>query len=406
MSKKAAITKASTNFRKCHDGRLPLDGFVLGSDLNASSSIITSDGKYLPPKIPEDWKSSKQSSSGSTTSNYLSTAEMAKASNLDPKSRAAMLGEKQLPGKSVFDYLSSAARERLVSASGKKNLPPALGELPDGYALTEEERQKEILSQVPKLDKDIAIAALGRGTSGWIPYADDDAKRARYLEFLEYQAGIRNTLPQKVQAFKKDDWLKELQEFAHCAQIFKPMTGLMATRFTSSSSAPKPTLESPTSTGPGSLLSKPVPKAEDPAEAAAKVGMFGHMTRSSQDFYPSRLLCKRFNVKPPAHVQLDPDRTPDDTGSGKSTSGFQSGDGQAARNLDLVSKSAIDDMLRESGGRNQHWNSVDHGADGAVPQPSQEDIVDPERNEALEGEKASEAVFKAIFGDDDDDEEY
>jgi G patch domain-containing protein 1 len=402
ISKKNAMAKASASLRKCYDGRLPLDGFVLSNDATSLSSIIASDGKYSPPEVPESWRSAKKPSSKQKPSNYISTAEAAKESKLDPKSRATLLGEASLPGKSVFDYLSSAARERLVSASGKSNLPPALGEIPRGYALTDEERQRELSSQVPKLDKNVAIAALGRGASGWMPYTEDDNKRSRYREYLERQAGIRESLPQRALDMTKDDWLKELQEFAHCAQIFKPMTGMMATRFTSSSSS-KVALDSQTLTSPEDLLSKPPPKTEDPAEAAAKVGMFGPMTRSTQDFYPTRLLCKRFNVKPPAHVQLDPDRTTEDGADG-GASGFQAGDGPPRRSLELVSKSAMNDILVESGGRNQHLLSLGIGSGIADLQQSTEDIVDPDRNEALEGERAGEAVFKAIFGDGDDDD--
>jgi len=400
ISKKKAMAKASANLRKCHDGRLPLDGFVLSNDVSSLSSIIASDGKYLPPKVPDGWKSAKQPSSDRKTLNYLSTAEAARESRLDPKARAALLGEASLPGKSVFDYLSSAARERLASASGRTDLPPALGEIPKGYALTNEERQRELSSQIPKLERDVAIAALSRGASGWMPYAEDENKRSRYREYLEGQTGIRESLPQRVLGVTRDDWLKELQEFAHCAQIFKPMAGMMATRFTSSSSLNTAT-DTHASTGTESLLNKPAPKAEDPAEAAAKVGMFGPMTRSTQDFYPTRLLCKRFNVKPPAHVQLDPDRTAED-GDGV-TGGHQAGDGQPVRSLELVSKSAMNDILIASGGRNQHLLSSGAGSGAADLQQPTENIVDPDRNEALEGERAGEAVFKAIFGDDDDD---
>lgn len=401
ISKKKAMAKASVSLRKCHDGRLPLDGFVLSNDTSSLSSIIASDGKYLPPKVPDGWKSAKQPSSERKTFNYLSTAEAARESRLDPKARAMLLGEASLPGRSVFDFLSPAARDRLASASGRTNLPPALGEIPKGYALTDEERQRELSSQIPKLERDVAIAALGRGASGWMPYAEDENKRSRYREYLEGQAGIRESLPQRVLEMTKDDWLKELQEFAHCAQIFKPMTGMMATRFTSSLSL-KTASDTQTSTGTETLLSKPAPKVEDPAEAAAKVGMFGPMTRSTQDFYPTRLLCKRFNVKPPAHVQLDPDRTAEDGGDGV-TGGYQAGDGQPGRSLELVSKSAMNDIMMASGGKNQHLSLSGTGSGTTDLQQPTEDIVDPDRNEALEGDRAGEAVFKAIFGDDDDD---
>jgi G patch domain-containing protein 1 len=391
ISKKTAMAKATAGLRKCHDGRLPLDGFILSSK-DEFSSVIQSAGKYAPPKIPEGWKSSKQPTPGSQAA-YLSTAEAAKASKLDPKSRASILGEAALPGKSVFDFLSSAARNRIAAASGKANLPAALGEIPEGYSMTEEERQKELLAQIPKVDKYTADAALSRGASGFMPYSEDEAKRNRYRAYLENQAGITPSLPERTPSISRDDWLKELREFANCAQIFKPMSGMMATRFTSSTTAPKLASDAPDSTA-SSLLSKPAPKLEDPAEQAAKLGMYGPMTRSSQDWYPTRLLCKRFNVRPPAHVQ--PGATEHDEGA-------------APRNMapDLVSKAAIDDMMK---GSFQYRNDTretklsEPVAPATPVEKPQEIVVDADRNEALEGQRAGEAVFKAIFGDDSDED--
>lgn len=391
ISKKTAMAKASAGLRKCHDGRLPLDGFILSSK-DEFSSVIQSAGKYAPPKIPEGWKSSKQPTPGSQAA-YLSTAEAAKASKLDPKSRASILGEAALPGKSVFDFLSSAARDRIAAASGKANLPVALGEIPEGYSMTEKERQKELLAQIPKVDKYTADAALSRGASGFMPYGEDEAKRNRYRAYLENQADITPNLPERTPGVSRDDWLKELREFANCAQIFKPMSGMMATRFTSSTTAPKLASDAPDSTA-SSLLSKPAPKPEDPTEQAAKLGMYGPMTRSSQDWYPTRLLCKRFNVKPPAHVQ--PGATEHD-------------EGPAPRNMapDLVSKAAIDDMMKESfqyRNDTRETKTSEPVAPATPLEKPQEIVVDADRNEALEGQRAGEAVFKAIFGDDSDED--
>jgi G patch domain-containing protein 1 len=391
ISKKAAAARASLGLRKCHDGRLPLDGFILSTEPDPVTAEAALNDKYRPPEVPEGWKSSKTPTSGPASAGYVSTAEAAKASKLDPKSRAALLGEAPLPGKSVFDFLSSAARDRIAAASGKSNLPAALGEVPEGYAMTPEERRRELLSQIPKVDTDVAVAALGRGASGWMPYSDDESKRARYRGYLEIQAGIRDGLPENAPNISKDDWLKELHEFAHCAQIFKPMTGMMATRFTSSSST-FTTASANDAVSSGSLLSKPEPKPEDPAEAAAKVGMFGRMTRSEQDFYPTRLLCKRFGVHPPAHVQPDPDR--------------EGGPPQEQGPSQPFSKSDIDDLIRESSGVNSQWSTrtATASTENATSVKDKEVVIDVERNEALEGEKAGEAVFKAIFGDDSDED--
>lgn len=386
ISKKAALARASNGLRKCHDGRLPLEGFVLSSNDSSNQSPQA----FVPPQIPEGWKSSKQPRSVSGQTEYLSTADMAKASRLDPKSRASILGEAALPGKSVFDFLTPSARERLASASGKSDLPAALGEIPQGYSLTEEERRKEMLSQIPKIDTEVAGAALSRGASGFMPYGDDLPKRERYRAFLEYQAGLSPNTPERGPGVLKDHWLKELKEFADCAQIFKPMTSMMASRFTVSTTAPSTALNrSDSATEP--LLSKPAPKPEDPAEAAAKVGMYGPLTRSSQDFYPTRLLCKRFNVKPPAHVKPDAGEDPS----------------QDSRTADLISKSAMEEIRKESGAmgfQTRHLGDDSPDTKNESAEKAPEVVIDIEKNEALEGQRAGEAVFKAIFGDDSDDD--
>ncbi|KAG0649867.1 G patch domain-containing 1 [Hyphodiscus hymeniophilus] len=388
ISKKTVLARAALGLRKCHDGRLPLDGFILTST-NEFSLIVLSSDKYTLPSIPENWKSSKTPSTASQTASFLSTADAAKASKLDPKSRASILGEAALPGKSVFDFLSPAARDRLASASGKTNLPNALGEIPEGYAMTDEEKQRDLLAQIPKVDKYTADAALARGASGFMPYGEDELKRHRYRTYLETQAGISPNLPERGPGMSRDDWLKELREFASCAQIFKPMSGLMATRFTSSTSAPKLASDSPDSKE--SLLSKPAPKPEDPAEQAAKLGMYGPMTRSSTDWYPTRLLCKRFNVKPPAHVQ--PGTTEHDDGGPEQRT-----------TTDLVGKSMMKDILLQSGGSNPFSGKEVKEETEAVGEKVVV-VVDAEKNEALEGKRAGEAVFKAIFGDDSDDDQ-
>jgi G patch domain-containing protein 1 len=392
ISKKAALAKASTSLRKCHDGRLPLDGFIL-SIKDEFASLVQSVARYAPPGVPEGWVSSKQARTETKLIPYVSTADAAKGSQLDPRSRASILGEAALPGKSVFDFLTPAARDRLVSASGKTNLPQALGEIPKGYSMTADEREKELLAQVPKVDKYTADAALSRGASGFMPYGEDEAKRARYRAYLENQSGILPSLPPRAPGVRSEDWLKELKEFANCAQIFKPMSGMMATRFTTSTTAPKLASDAPDSTVP--LLSKPTPNPGDPAEQAAKLGMYGPMTRSVKDWYPTRLLCKRFNIKPPAHVQPGATEHVEE--------------GHESRNVapDLVSKSAIDMMMRETHSKGPVVSDIPESSSRPTHVPIEkppEVLIDAGRNEALEGQKAGEAVFKAIFGDDSDDE--
>ncbi|KAF2495779.1 DUF1604-domain-containing protein [Lophium mytilinum] len=392
VSKSTSKRASSTAKRTCHDGRLPLIGFILATEQLSLKEAPT----FAPPKIPPGWKSSRQQATEDTSNSaYQSVTDAAKASSLDPKARAALLGEAALPGKSVFDYLKPEARDRLASASGKTNLPQARGEAPpEGFKKDAATTQKDLWSLVPELPKDIAAATLAKGAGGWMPYADDAGKRVRYIGFLELRAGTSDRIPERKPGTTVSDWAKELAEFVHAAKVFKPITGLMASRFTSSSSTIQPASSS--NGGGETLLHTPAPKPQDPAEEAAKLGMYGPMTRTVQQFFPTRLLCKRFNVKPPSHVQPD--------------SGTAHGDGvassSASRTQEPVSKASIEEMMKDAALHNPDLGVVaGDGAEISRALAFNDAVVDVERNEALEGEKAGEAVFKAIFGSDDEDDE-
>ena len=400
ISKKLGTSKAG--FRRCRDGRLPLDGFVLASEMLDLTQVT----KHPPPSIPEGWKSSKMpSDSQADDRTYQSTADLARASNLDPSKRAAMLGEASLPGKSVFDFLKPDARNRIIGLTKNESLPAAGSETGTAPAV-------DIESSMPALDPQIAATALGRGVAGFVPYADNPAKLARYRGFLSYRAKVAFEPPKQPPSMRQDEWIKELHEFAHAATIFKPMTGVMASRFTSSASSKSTQPESSAeSTREPELLSRPKAKPADPAEEAAQMGMFGPLTRSSTYFYPSRLLCKRFNVPVPTqvtaenegapgrfmhHQPTDSASRPSDNplpnfGSRFQSSGFQTGSGKI---VELLGKETMD-ALRKEAGVKQVMEERNEGPPV---------VVDPERNEALEAERPGDAVFKAIFGSDSEDD--
>jgi G patch domain-containing protein 1 len=382
-----SLTKPSINLT----GKAPLKGFTFA----ASFLDSTSKPKYPPPKIPPGWKSSKAAAPTADSRDYQSVADAAKASTLDAKDRSALLGEKPLPGKSIFDFISKDARDRLAALSGKADLPQGLGQAaPEGHLLANKAHVKDLWSLVPQLDKSLAAVTLAKGATGWMPYAEDLPKRARYAGFLEMRAGLKDDLPQRPDGVSISDWVKELQEFAHAAQVFKPTTGIMASRFTSSSSST--TSGSSSCAADDNLLRRPAAKPADPAEEAARLGMYGPMTRSSFPFHPSRLLCKRFNVKPP------PDMPPE----------FDTASNFKSQTEEAVSKSAMDRLQHEfltNGPAIQRpaWMGLAPEASTPVAgaaAPTEHATVDVEKNDALSNERASEDVFKAIFGDDDDED--
>jgi G patch domain-containing protein 1 len=378
--------RAKNSLRRCHDGRLPLDGFVLAREIEDLTAALA---KYAPPSVPQGWKSAKTSTGQASNSNYISTADAAKASSLDPRSRAALLGEKSLPGKSVFDYISSTARDKLAAASGRSDLPPARGEIGDGHALSEEEGRQALLSRVPSLDRETALAAISRSAGG--PYADNAAKKARYRAYLEHQANSTRPMPSKPPGMSDGEFLGEMTEFYNCARIFKPMTGFMASRFTTAKTS---STASNSTTPSADLVSKPEPKITDPAEEAAKMGMFGQMTRSTEDFYPTRLLCKRFNVMAPAHSQ------PDNEANSEPRRG-RGPDWPSMSFPDLGAPSQPSAGPMEEGGQSRSQGTSESPAVGAIEAPKPEVEVNPDKNDAVEGKAAHEDVLRAIFGDSD-----
>ncbi|ODA82243.1 hypothetical protein RJ55_00750 [Drechmeria coniospora] len=379
--------RAASGVGRCHDGRLPLPGFTLAKVTEDLSALFL---QYAPPPVPPGWRSAKDAAAATTggaAGEYVSTADAAKASSLDPRARAALLGEKALPGKSVFDFLSSSARDKLALASGKSNLPPARGETPAERAVSEEERRKALWDRVPKLDRDTAAAALSRISTG--PYSDDELKGARYRKYLENQSNPGLPAADKAKGMTDEDFVREMNEFYNCARIFKPMTGFMASRFTSSKAMLNP---SRGADGTASeLLSKPEAKKTDPAEEAAKMGMFGHLTRSVDDFLPTRLLCKRFNVRPPANSRSDEreENPPRASASWPVPPRTEMPPGGLTTTAAPLSLPA----LEMTGG------SPERKAPVALHPSAAE--VNPEKNEAVEGRAANEDVLRAIFGDSD-----
>ena len=425
MSKKSANRNGGAHVLRCYDGRLPLDGFTLLAENAEADKLVSQTAQYPPPEIPSGWKSTKTpldpTNSDLAHSNYKSPAETVATANLSPKSRAAALGEVQLPGKSVFDFLDPAARDRIAAATNNSNLPPALRE---GREETGTNKTKTLSSLVPELDRETALAALGRGTAGWMPYSEDLEKRARYRTFLEIKGGLRDVsaVPDRATSASNDEWVHEINEFARAAQIFKPMTGTMASRFTSSSSAPKLASDnikldelagaqdaSPLTTGT-------TPKVKSTAEEAAAAGMHGPLTRSVDIFYPTRLLCKRFNVKPPSHVQPDASGTRNAPEQGDSSTFNPHKQAPPThstalpqKQLELVGKEQMEQLrLVGNGTEPSIMASVPeerHGGSRKEEQKTSATVeVNPERNEALELERPGEAVFKAIFGSDSEDD--
>jgi G patch domain-containing protein 1 len=381
----------SSSLRKCHDGRLPLDGFVLyASPYNPSFN-----SNHPPPKVPADWKSSKaplstEAAQDTIPERYKSTTDAARSSSLNPAARASLLGETQLPGKSVFAYLSASARDHLAAVTGNANLPQAGNEpVPVEYRKSDKDRIQQQWTFVPSLEPSLANAALDRADApggGFMPYAYNADKRTRYRSFLELHAGKHTSLPPRAPSATNEEWATEMREFAQAAQVFRPMSGLMASRFTSSSSS------SAALNGDPALLITPS-KPVDPAEQAAQMQMYGPLTRSSHTWVPTKLLCKRFGVRPPVSIDVDYEAAD----SSSFTHNAKSTAAQKVMSMALALPAPMSTATEKSSTFMSSFN--EHDAPRASNLPAK---VDVEMNEALERERPGDDLFKAVFGSDDD----
>ncbi|KAF9540876.1 hypothetical protein EC957_003682 [Mortierella hygrophila] len=356
----------------CSDGRPPLAGFIL-------IATKASDPKwYIAPIVPSDFIPRHIfTSDGKTTS----STKQHRQSKLTADDRALVLGETPIdaPRRSVFEY---------ISAENKNRLDGALGFVLDVHG---EKHLRKDHWEVPTIEKSAAEAAL----RGFIPFSDDISKQRRYKQYLNVQAGLSSEKIDMVEGFSGEDMTKELNEFVQAARIFKPMSTSMSSRFATATKIiefqqPSPGLRTGAEIQ-ASLAGKPssehrsiermeVPKSQ--AAKAAEMGMFGPLTRSTADFYPNKLLCKRFNVPDPhpEHKDVGPDTA-----------------------KDLLDKATMDSMLTEGSSARfslskEASSTVELTDNSTVPEVEQEQA---EPLTQVPQERPPMDIFKAIFDDSD-----
>jgi G patch domain-containing protein 1 len=245
---------------------------------------------------------------------------------------------------------------------------------------------------IPRTEPHIALAAL-RG--GFVPFVTDATKQARYTAYLESQAGsdAPPPPPKPMPGQNIDEFNKELQDYAKAALIFKPLSGAMAGRFTSATIVEHgPTMNEGLYTPSAEDLAKKEAELQrmeeekvTPKVHAARMGMYGPMTRETQAWQPAKLLCKRFKVKdpnPPPEIPIDvPAKAaytePASAGTSWDQFTVPSGDNAAGTST-------------TSGGR-RDLSNIGLGEDEA------------QGRDTLTYQRPAMDVFKAIFASDDED---
>ena len=124
------------------------------------------------------------------------------------------------------------------------------------------------------------------------PFARDAAKQTRYEQYLVCVKNNRRDALKLLQPKTMTDWEKEREtvEFERASMLFKPMKGVIGSRFVSAGASED--------TEDKKFLN-PEDEAENSMRNAANMKMFGKLTRTSEDWHPARLVCVRFNVPHP-----------------------------------------------------------------------------------------------------------
>ncbi|CAG8537136.1 9112_t:CDS:10 [Ambispora gerdemannii] len=395
--------KKSSSMQLCYDGSEPLTGFVLAQrPLPLNKWQV-----FTPPEIPTGFvpihyfDTPGPAETQNTSSMPSNTHQKVTTLAIVADQRAAKLGENpiQAPARSVFDFVSRRDKERLDNLIG-------------AYVEVKTEDVQHAKFVIPKVEKDVATAAL----KGFIPFGDNLSKQTRYKQFLEYQAGLSQVELRLPEDYTADEFSKELDDFAKAARIFRPMSSMIASRFASASPSsiiqefkqPEGGLRAPSgkksfqevSTTATTTSTTVFEDSRSAAEAAAKMNMFGALTRTRAEFYPNRLLCKRFNIANPHPEHKG------DSSTGKTQKGQQQ----------PLSKEKVDEIMQERSTQS-FVNNTNNGSSATstqtITQSESLQEKDPEESKpdsenketvAINYVRPSMDIFKAIFESESDSE--
>ena len=128
--------------------------------------------------------------------------------------------------------------------------------------------------------------------SSFKPFSRDELKQKRYDQYLVCIENNRRDALSLLQPKSMTEWEKEREkvEFERASMLFKPMKGVIGSRFVSAGGSEDTDVEQGLSTEDEEA--KTLRKAAD-------MKMFGKLTRTSEDWHPARILCVRFNVPHP-----------------------------------------------------------------------------------------------------------
>ncbi|KAH0836806.1 hypothetical protein J3R83DRAFT_8571 [Lanmaoa asiatica] len=387
------------------DGKPVLPGFKL------SAKPVAEDMWFPLPEVPKGWKPNPKALW------ELGRATLGEKENIphfpvpgqpqahaqwkigiSPDQRGAVLGETPLPSapRSVFEYMSKKDQERIKNITANRLAGSSTTDTAEREPTPPSSTLPSQGPYIPRTEPHVAQAAL----QGFKPFTSNPNKQFRYTAYLHAHAepGSGVSIPARLPTQTPETYALEMSEFAKAAALFRPVSGAMAGRFTSAAVVelgPKIVegLHTPSAVQPSTeteqkpIVEEEEKKEEEPKVHAARLGMYGPMTREVKSWQPARLLCKRFGVKDPdPEIHFD---TPE------------------------ASTSAAADVSRSTEVPTGDAGDIGTG-DAADVQPSRgkRDLAniglgedDGQGDDILTYERPPMNIFKAIFASDDEESE-
>ncbi|KAL4234390.1 G patch domain-containing protein 1 [Mactra antiquata] len=294
--KKASMTPVS------YVGKM-LDGFTL------SSKKLVQDKDFPPPKLPRDYRPvhkfhratspsvlSMQSDAGvdyrslfkkpdedrHTGHKTSDNSTTKKSVYTDASSRSLALEEKPFVG-SVFDLISKEGKDKM------DQVKQGTSQVDNTSSSTVNQSTEE--SQSPDQTKQ-GSGPLFQGGFGFKPFQRDPAKQERYERYLDLvKSGHKDPFSVLV-TVNQTEWEieKEKEEFTRAAKLYRPLSGMMAARFTRAGHDDQ---------GNSNTAQDTIKVDITDEQKAADMKMYGKLTHQVTDWYPDNTVCKRFNVPNP-----------------------------------------------------------------------------------------------------------
>lgn len=245
-----------------------IEGFVLGKKQPSSQRKF-----FRPPDLPPGFKAVHET----------------KQSRWDVNSKGENVAKKQGLGRHDLD---SRVRASILDEPLPK--PPVPPPTPSSVSTAPSPVPQVAFPSFSAASADILPLAVGGST--FQPFASQPDKQARYEKFLEFSRSAQKDLLSSIQPPSMTEWDKdhERSEFEQAARLYKPLSGIMGDRFVSAT-------QPDDSLNPLASVEK-MKHGNEEMRNAAKMKLFGKLTRIKSCWQPCALLCKRFNVPQPTGI--------------------------------------------------------------------------------------------------------